>query len=424
MAASSTPISLSAEEDHQRSLDMLGIESLRPGVDGNREGEPGGVNYNEAFANPYPLLPDPLLLNNRDYVTDAQTWWQQRRPELVEKFDREMYGRTPGNLPGVTWEVEQETEVSIAGIDAVKHYLTGTVDNSDYPAIDINIKAILVLPRESSGPVPVMVQMIIETFMNRYQEMANVPGSWQSLLLEKGWGYTYLDTYTVQEDSGAGFTRGIIGLANKGQARQLEDWGVLKAWGWGASRLLDYFENNPLVDAARVGIEGHSRWGKAALVTMAYDQRFAIGYISSSGSGGAKLHRRNFGEIVENTAGADAYHWMGVNYLKYAGPLSWDDLPVDAHQLIALSAPRPLFIGAGHEGDFWVDPQGSFHAAANAQPVYALLGANTMGTMEFPPLEVGLLEGDIAYRQHAQGHTDRPNWPVFIEFASRYLDTP
>jgi len=423
-AADNLPITLSAEEDHRRSLDLLGIDQLRPGVDGNRQGEPGGVNYDEALANTYPRLPDPLLLNNRNKVTDADTWWQQRRPETIEMFDREMYGRTPANLPGVTWEIEQQTNVTIAGLDAVKHTLTGKVDNTAYPAIEINIKAILVLPRQSNEPVPVMVQLIIEPFMTRYQEMAQEPGSWQSLLLEKGWGYAYLDTYTVQEDSGAGFTRGIIGLVNHGQARNLDDWGVLKAWGWGASRLLDYFETSPAVDATRVGIEGHSRWGKAALVTMAYDQRFAIGYISSSGSGGAKLHRRNFGEIVENNAGTSAYHWMGINYLKYAGPLSWDDLPVDAHQLIALSAPRPLFIGAGHEGDFWVDPKGMFLAAANAQPVYALLGAKTMETMDFPPLENGLMEGEIAFRQHAQGHTDRPNWPAFIEYAARYLDKP
>jgi hypothetical protein len=267
-----------------------------------------------------------------------------------------------------------------------------------------------------------MVQLIIEPFMTRYQEMAQETGSWQSLLLEKGWGYAYLDTYTVQADSSAGFTSGIIGLINKGQPRNLEDWGVLKAWGWGASKLLDYFETVPEIDASRIGIEGHSRWGKAALVTMAYDTRFAIAYISSSGSGGAKLHRRNFGEIVENTAGSDAYHWMGANYLKYAGPLSWDDLPVDAHHLIALCAPRPIFIGAGNEGDFWVDPKGMFLATAHAQPAYELLGANTMGSMEFPALENGLISGDIAWRQHAGGHTDRPNWPYFIEFAARYFE--
>ena len=134
---------------------------------------------------------------------------------------------------------------------------------------------------------------------------------------------------------------------NKGQPRKLDDWGALRAWAWGASRALDYFETDKAVDAKRVGIEGLSRYGKAALVTMAYDPRFAIGFIGSSGAGGAKLHRRNFGEQVENVAGQGEYHWMAGNYLKYAGPLTPNDLPVDAHELVALCAPRPVFISAG-----------------------------------------------------------------------------
>ena len=151
-----------------------------------------------------------------------------------------------------------------------------------------------------------------------------------------------------------------IGLCSKGQPRNPEDWGTLRAWAWGASRALDYFETDPAVDAKQVGIEGLSRYGKAALVTMAYDQRFAIGLIGSSGEGGAKLHRRNFGELVENLTGSGEYHWMAGNFLKYGGPLTPGDLPVDAHELIALCAPRPTFIsygastGPGAEGQ-WVD---------------------------------------------------------------------
>ena len=178
------------------------------------------------------------------------------------------------------------------------------------------------------------------------------------------------------------------------------------------------------VDAKRVGLEGHSRWGKATLVAMAYDDRFAIAYVSSSGEGGAKIHRRNWGELVENLASTSAYHWMAGNFLKYAGPLTWDDLPVDSHELVALCAPRPVFISAGNEGDFWVDAKGMFMAAAGAQPVYRLLGKKDMGTNEFPPLETGLMEGEISFRQHAGGHTDAPTWPTFLTFAERYLTTP
>jgi len=148
---------------------------------------------------------------------------------------------------------------------------------------------------------------------------------------------------------------------NKGQPRKPDDWGALRAWAWGAGRALDYFETDKAVDARQVGIEGLSRYGKAAIVTMAYDRRFAIGFVASSGEGGAKLHRRNFGEIVENVAGTGEYHWMAGNFIKYAGPLNWNDLPVDSHELVALCAPRPVFISAGaFKGDarkIWAPPK-------------------------------------------------------------------
>jgi hypothetical protein len=156
---------------------------------------------------------------------------------------------------------------------------------------------------------------------------------------------------------------------------------------------------------------------------MAYDPRFAIAYISSSGAGGAKLHRRYFGETVENVAGTGEYHWMAGNYLKYAGPLKPSDLPVDSHELIALCAPRPVFIGAGSPtaGDGWVDAKGMFMAAAAAGTVYQLLGKRDMGTVEYPAPETALADGEVAFRQHKAGHTPGPNWPAFITFASRYL---
>ena len=184
---------------------------------------------------------------------------------------------------------------------------------------------------------------------------------------------------------------------------------------------LDYFETDKAVDAKKVAIEGHSRYGKAAFVTLAYEPRFAIGFISSSGEGGAKLHRRNAGEIVENVAGASEYHWMAGNFIKYAGPLTWNDMPVDSHELIALCAPRPVFISSGEKGDGWVDARGMFMAAAAAGPVYKLLGKKDLGTTEFPKVETGLMDGEIAFRQHSAGHTPGPNWPVFLEFAERYF---
>ena len=180
------------------------------------------------------------------------------------------------------------------------------------------------------------------------------------------------------------------------------------------------------MDAKHVGIEGMSRYGKSALVAMAYDPRFAIAYIASSGEGGARLHRRNFGELLENVAAVNEYHWMAGNFLKYAGPLTPNDLPVDSHELIALCAPRPVFIGAGSVagGDGWVDAKGMFLAEGHAGPVYELLGKKGLGTLEIPPVETALVDGDLAFRQHNEGHTPAPNWPYFLTFASRYLSAP
>ena len=231
-------------------------------------------------------------------------------------------------------------------------------------------------------------------------------------------------------------TAGIIGLVNKGQHRKPDDWGSLRAWAWGASRGLDYLETDRAVDARKVGIEGVSRYGKAALVTMAYDQRFAVVLVGSSGEGGAKLHRRNFGEAVENLTGSGEYHWMAGNFLKYGtaestfGSRNAGDLPVDAHQLIALCAPRPTFISYGipERGDArWLDQQGSYMAAVAAQPVFRLLGAKDLGVSDdymkekMPAVGVSLLDGQLAWRQHDGGHTDLPNWKYFIPWADKFL---
>jgi hypothetical protein len=243
---------------------------------------------------------------------------------------------------------------------------------------------------------------------------------WQDQVLAKGWGYATISTGSVQADNGAGLTAGIIGLVNKGQPRKLDDWGVLAAWSWGASRLLDYFETDKAVDAKQVGLEGHSRWGKATALAQALDQRFAISFVSSSGAGGAHVNLRNFGEQIENVAGTGEYHWMAGNFMKYAG--HHDLMPVDGHELVALVAPRPIFISGGLvNGDGWQDPKGMFMAASGAGPVYKLLGKKDMGTSEFPPTETALIDGDVAFRQHSGGHTDVPNWPTFLTFADRYL---
>ncbi len=428
---------LTAQEDHRRTMDLLGITSLRQGANGSNPQAPNYANYDESKANPYPVLPDPLVLKNGKKVTNAATWWSRRRPEIVEDFDREVYGRAPKVTPGVKWQVVSLGRETVGGVPVITKGLVGHVDNSSYPLVTVDIQLTLTVPANATRPVPVIMEFGFAGFgfgprrtgagapkMPPIPKMPAPPGpTWQQQVLAKGWGYAILVPNSVQADNGAGLTQGIIGLVNKGQPRKVDDWGALRAWAWGASRALDYLETEKAVDARQVGIEGVSRYGKAALVAMAYDRRFAIGFIGSSGAGGAKLHRRNWGELVENVAAPNEYHWMAGNYLKYAGPLNWNDLPVDSHELVALCAPRPVFISAGalERGDGWVDAKGMFLAAAGAGPVYRLLGRKDMGTTEFPPIETPLIGGDVAFRQHSGGHTSGPNWPVFLEFAGRYL---
>lgn len=432
------PLVLTAQQDHQKMMDLLGIASIRQGRDGNNPQSPNYANYDESKANPYPKLPDPLVLKNGKRVSTPSVWWNERRLEIVEDFDREIYGRVPSNMPKVHWEVTSTTQGTNGDVAITTKQLVGHVDNSFYPHITVDIQVSLNTPAAATGPVPVIMQFggfggargpigppggAIPSA--RGGAGGNSGPTWQQQVLAKGWGYATLAPNNVQADNGAGLTQGIIGLMNRGQSRKADDWGSLRAVAWAASRALDYFETDKSVDARRVGLEGHSRWGKLTLVAMAYDQRFAVAYVSSSGEGGAKLHRRNWGEIVENVAGSGEYHWVAGNFIRYAGPLNWDDLPVDAHELIALCAPRPVFISSGsNNGDAWVDAKGMFLAAVGAGPVYQLLGKKALGTREFPAIETGLMDGEVAFRQHGGGHTDGPNWPTFIAFASRYLDPP
>lgn len=416
--------------DHQQMLQQLKITALRPGANPNDPDAPNAVNYDEAKANPYPKLPDPLVLKNGRRVTSAQMWWSRRRAEIAEDFDCEVYGRVPKNVPAVKWEIVSTIKEERVGFPVVTKQIVGHVDNSSYPEITVDIQLTLTTPAQALGPVPVMLELSFVLPRPATAAAANRPAlpepTWQKELFSRGWGFASLIPTSIQADNGAGLTKGIIGLVNKGQPRKPDDWGALRAWAWGASRALDYLEIDPAVDAKHVGIEGLSRYGKAALVAMAYDQRFAIGFIGSSGEGGAKLHRRNFGELVENLTGAGEYHWMAGNFLKYGGPLTANGLPVDAHELIALCAPRPIFIsygaaeGPGAEGK-WLDQRGSFMAAVAAGPVYRLLGKKDLGTTAFPPVGTALIDGDIAWRQHSGGHTVVPNWPTFLTFASRYI---
>jgi len=414
--------------DYHQMLGQLGIDpsEIRPGPSGN-PADPNAANTDETLAKTYDCLPDPLVFENGDTVQTAAQWSSERRPEIVELFDREIYGRVPEKVPPVRWEIAAIKDTMDGEFPVKIKYLKGHVDNSDYPEIRVTIELVVGTPANAEEPVPLITEFGFNwtpAQLRRFRTRLPDGPTWKQQLLAKGWGYAVLVPASIQADYGAGLNQGIIGLTNRGEPRTPEQWGALRAWAWGASRAIDYFESDPDVDHSRVGIEGLSRYGKAAIVAMAYEPRIAIGFIGSSGAGGTKLLRRNLGEQVENLAGSGEYHWFAGNFIKYAGPLTKNDLPVDAHQLVALCAPRPVFISSGApdiEGQ-WVDAKGMFLAGMYAGPVYRLLGKNDMGAKKFPAQETALTDGDIAFRQHEGGHTTGPNWPYFIRYASRYFE--
>jgi hypothetical protein len=472
-----------SQEDHAHMMKQLGIISVRPGPSGN-ENAPNHANYDESIANPCPILPDILTTEAGKKVNTAEMWWNIRRPELVHAIENELYGKLPTKIPKVTWKVEIEDKEFVRRTPVIAKKLVGHVDNSEYPLIDVNINMMLVVPTNVKGPVPVLMMFGRPSFpapaqpndedlekLNRsfidamikndpstkeifekypaYTPVTRLPrvNPFQPLpegdlpsteqLLAAGWGYATIETASIQADNSAGLTHGIIGLVNKGKPRNPEDWGALRAWAWGAARGLDYLETDPAVDAKKVGIEGVSRWGKAALVTMVFEERFATALIGSSGKGGTTLHRRNYGEAVESLTGAGEAHWMAGNYMKYGaeessfGRMTGCDLSVDSHELIALCAPRPTFISYGipEKGDSkWLDQKGSYMATIAAGVTWKLLGATDLGVSndylkeEMPPYNTDMLDGHLAWRQHDGGHTDWPNMKYFIPWANTFLE--
>jgi hypothetical protein len=409
--------------DHENMLAQLGITNLRTGASGTATA-PNAANYEESKAVIFPNLPALLKTKDGLKVSSKKMWERVRRPELFEEFDREIYGRVPSNTPKVQWVVVSTKDDKIGNTDVTVQKLQGIVDNSIFPSIEVKMDLTLTLPKQSLKPVPVIVELSFVFPAGMRPPVApNAPvePTWQEQVVSRGWGFATIIPTSIQADNGAGLTKGIIGLMNKGQNRKPDDWGSLRAWAWGTSRMLDFFASQKQIDAKKIALMGHSRYGKAVAVAMAYDPRFATAFVSSSGEGGLKIHRRNYGEKVENVTGSGEYHWMAGNFIKYGGPLQWGDLPVDAHELLALCAPRPVFVGSGSTGDLWVDPKGMFEACVEADPAYRLYGKVGIEPSEFPPIGTGILTGQIAWRQHEKGHTPGPNWPFFLDFAAKYF---
>lgn len=397
-------------------------------------------NFEESRVPPY-RLPDPLVLANGRRVTTAATWWNQRRPEILRLYESQVYGRAPGR------PAEQRFEVFDAGTPALDGKAIRkqvTIHLSNKPGAP-TIRLVQYLPASARGPVPVLLML---SFGSPVKDPTARPfgpprngnafpagaaeqmqaGSGRDAgrdampiarFLDAGIGVAAINYTDVDPDFEGGYTTGIRGFLDGGTKadRKPDAWGALAAWAWALSRVQDYFETDRSVDARRVAIWGASRTGKAALWAAATDQRFAAVLSCCSGEAGAALLRRNFGKNFAVGKPSDNSFWTAPNFAQYFG--NADRLPVDAHMLIALIAPRPVLLQTGSQ-DLAGDPKGEFLAEVAAGPVYRLLGAGDLDTKQWPPR--GPILNDLGYFMHDGGHgVVAEDWDIYLRFLTRHL---
>jgi hypothetical protein len=400
------------------------------------------VNYDEAKVPKY-TLPDPLVLANGEPVRDARTWNQRRRPEILRLFQSQVYGRSPERPKNMRFETVEIDREALGG-KAIRKQVTVWFAGKSGPSMNL----LLYIPAAARGPVPAflglnfpgnhMVHADPGIRLNEiWQRDRNAPGgmakvrgtddqrgrsaeAWQvEKVLARGYALATIHYCDIDPDFDDGFQNGVHPLFYKdGQTRPAPDeWGAIGAWAWGLSRALDYLETDPHVDAKRVAVMGHSRLGKTALWAGAQDTRFALVISNNSGEGGAAISRRMFGENVKHL-NTSFPHWFCANYRRYNDRV--DELPVDQHMLLALIAPRPVYVASASE-DRWADPKGEFLAAVHASPVYELLGRKGLGTTEMPGIHqpVGHTVGyHLRQGRHAVMAYD---WDCWLDFADRHL---
>jgi hypothetical protein len=390
-------------------------------------------NYSEDKVRPY-SLPDPLVMASGERVASANQWFKSRRPEILKYYRDEIYGRVPANAPKVTWVVS-ETDAAARGGTAIMKRVVGQMgDKPNGPKMTLTVQ----LPAKASEPVPVLLNISFgfppgargqAAAKTRQLPPAKAeaakgrgPGGFDAVgeVLGRGWGYASLSYGEIQPDRADRWKEGVIGLALKeGQTRPAPDeWGTISAWAWGISRVIDFLETERSVDASRIAITGASRLGKTVLWAGAQDERVAAVFSVVSGEMGAALIRRDWGETLDDMAQNFPWQFAG-NLQKWAG--RWNELPVDQHMLIALCAPRPVYVNGGLK-DQWSDPTGEFLAMVAAGPVYELLGGTGLGITDLPPLDAPVTGGDLAFHYHSAGHMAVPaDWKAFFDFAERHF---
>jgi hypothetical protein len=383
-------------------------------------------NYDESKVPPY-TLPDPLVSANGKRVTDARAWRTQRRPEILKLYEAEIFGRIPAHTPKVTWAVA-ETDPAGHGGTTVTKKVVGTMGTAvDGPKINVTVNT----PANARGPVPLILVVNFgggpavarggpAPAAGRGGPVLNGEPPVAAEIISRGWGYATVGYQDIQPDRANAWSQGVIGLTlTAGQQQPAPgEWGTIGAWAWGISRIIDYLESDKQVNARKIAVQGHSRLGKTVLWASATDERIVATFSSCAGEMGSALSRRDWGETVDDMAQNFGYQFTD-GFQKWPG--RWNEMPVDAHMLIALSAPRPVFITGG-TADQWADPVGEFKAEVAAGPVYRLLGKKDLMVTELPPLDTPLTSGDLGFHYHTGGHAATPaDWTAFLTFVAKYL---
>lgn len=409
------------ESVHAAERAALGFGTLRPGANGSDPQAPNAANRDEARVGTYTL---PPLFEAPGQQTEQG--WPARRAAIARLVEDNWVGRIPEVVE--TFRVEWE-KLPRAAVDTFIHYdgeileqWNGRVVTADGRSGPV-ITARLHIPARAAAPVSSVIAYSFgwDTDPAPARADAAPPPSPIRQALDRGWAWIEYRPQFLQDDNGARMQAGVIGLAR--WPRQQSDWGALRAWAWGASQLRMELARDPRFNPRMITLTGHSRFGKGVLVAAAFDHEFADAHVSSSGAGGAKLMRRDFGERWENLAGRGGFHWFTPNIMRFAAdPLTVHDLPVDAHMLIALRSPRPLFVTSGlaERGDSWVDPVGMWTAVMAAQPAWDLFGAPVPRFGMPLPESREQMPYPLAWYQHGEGHVSQPAYDEFYEHAEMF----